>query len=743
MVWHARYRWIVVVLATLSAPSFTSAAGVQPLFGLDTPSAGPFPSDHFTVPDSSNNTGLRISLPPPAECHGDPTPRPSACADVETINTLDGFNLQPRLSVPFSGAIDVNSVTSQTVYLLGPDGRRIGIDQVVWDAETNTLHVESADLLSQHSRYVLLVTRGVRDAAGDPIEISEPFATFRHDLNFGQTKDTELKAYRKRLLLALEQAAAAGVDQSDIAVASAFTTQSITSVLEKVRDQIKASTPAPADFFLNGSDQPRTLFAVASIKDIQFGRQVRIGAPLSSMTLAARLPLLVGVSRLAFGKYTAPSYIGADRSMQPIGTRTGVPVMQGSEEIYFNLFLPGGTPPPGGWPVVIHGPGTPDNKNTGTFNVVAAAVARGMAVISTNGPGTGFGPASTLTIVPHNGAAVTFSAGGRSVDENGDGLIGSGVAPTSEGDEFLPRGSSIARRDVYRQAAADLMALVRVIEIGMDVDGDGVPDLDSARIYYQGWSFGAAYGVLFAAVEPNVRALGLNAPGAGKNQFRLSPGNRPGVGRYLARRVPSALNTPGISNFASIATSTPLFNENLPLRDGLPLDVVLSDAAAAMIRSPVINTVPGAIEIQRIIDYTYWALQSNDASAYARHLRRSPLDGILAKSVIIQMNRGDQTVPNVGTSAIIRAGDLADRTMYYRHDLAGQTLKNPHTAFILTNDAAMQSTARALQDQLAIFFESGGVLFTDPDDYIMPAPGQPLFEAPIAGPLPEDLGFIP
>jgi hypothetical protein len=203
------------------------------------------------------------------------------------------------------------------------------------------------------------------------------------------------------------------------------------------------------------------------------------------------------------------------------------------------------------------------------------------------------------------------------------------------------------------------------------------------------------------------------------------------------------LNDPGISAFASIATSAPLFNENMPLRDNLPLNVILSDSASATIQSPVVNTVAGAMEIQRIIDWTQWALQTNDASAYARHLRASPLDGVPAKSVIVQMNRGDQTVPNTATSAIVRAGDLADRTTYYRHDLAGQTLKNPHTTFTLTNDAAMRSTARAQQDQFAILFESDGALFVDPDDYMVPAPSQALFEAPIAGPLPEDLGFIP
>src|SRR5215217_5955219 len=82
-------------------------------FGLDSPDRGPFPSDRFTVADASQLTNRRINLPLP-----DASTRPSDHADVSVINTLDGFNLQPRLSVAFSGPIDVNTVNSNTVFLI-------------------------------------------------------------------------------------------------------------------------------------------------------------------------------------------------------------------------------------------------------------------------------------------------------------------------------------------------------------------------------------------------------------------------------------------------------------------------------------------------------------------------------------------------------------------------------------------------------------------------------------------------
>ena len=97
--------------ASLLTPS-ASTGTVHALFDLDSPAGGPFPSNVFTVADSDNNTGLKVSLPKP-----DCAARPSDCEDLEVINTLDGFNLLPRLSIPFDGPIDAATVTSDTVFL--------------------------------------------------------------------------------------------------------------------------------------------------------------------------------------------------------------------------------------------------------------------------------------------------------------------------------------------------------------------------------------------------------------------------------------------------------------------------------------------------------------------------------------------------------------------------------------------------------------------------------------------------
>ena len=141
---------------------------------------------------------------------------------------------------------------------------------------------------------------------------------------------------------------------------------------------------------------------------------------------------------------------------------------------------------------------------------------------------------------------------------------------------------------------------------------------------------------------------------------RLSPVFRGLATLSLLGRTPPLTNLPGFA-----------FNENMPLRN-LP---------------PVVDTVPGASAIQQLFEWTEWATQSGNPVTYAPHLRASPLAGVPAKSVILQFARGDQTVPNPTTSAIIRAGGLQDRTTLFRNDLAfaaNPTFpKNPHT--FLTN----------------------------------------------------------
>src|SRR5262249_56390540 len=104
----------------------------------------------------------------------------------------------------------------------------------------------------------------------------------------------------------------------------------------------------------------------------------------------------------------------------PIGTRTGVPVAQGTNPLEFNLIIPAGPTPAGGWPVAIFGHGFTDSKQGAPLAVAAIFASRGIATIAINVVGHGRGPAGTLIITPLVGSPVTIPDGGPGFDQNRD-----------------------------------------------------------------------------------------------------------------------------------------------------------------------------------------------------------------------------------------------------------------------------------------------------------------------------------
>jgi hypothetical protein len=714
-------RTAFVLLAIVLLPALAAAA-THPVFNLQSPATAPFPSDRFTAFDGQQLTGLRVNLPLP-NC----ATNPSDCADITLLNQLDGFNLQPRLAVPFDGAIDVSTVNSSTVFLVQipagftGDGDQpvtpnlIGINQIVWDPASLTLFAESDQHLDQRSSYLLVVTTGVHDAAGNPIAAPKNFL----DLNADDSADPRLRAYRQTLHALIDNGTlhriAPGLDKKDIAAASLFTTESATATLESIREQIKLAS-APAVNFNIGTNGEKTVFPVNTVTGLTWNVQALTVGPLIPTSLNSALAALQvfpgSVSTLAFGKFTGQHWQNGNVFIPQVPTGQSVPP-QGTEDIFFNLFIPSGTRPTNGWPVAIFGHGFTDSKQGAPFAVASTLAHNGIASIAINVVGHGFGPNSTLT-VKQGTTLTTFLEGGRGFDQDGNGQIAS-----SEGSSTFvlsPQGT-IGSRDALQQTTADLMQLVRAIQGGIDVDGDGLPDLDANRIYYAGQSFGGIYGAIFLGIEPDVKAGVPNVPGGPIIDIvRLSPSFQLLLTQSLAVRTPSLLNA-----------GPPLFfNDNSPLRN-LP---------------PVVNNVPGAIAIQTVEDTSRWLGQAGDPVAWAPFIHKSPLPGDAIKPVIIQFARGDETVPNPTATALIRSGDLKDRATFFRNDLAfalGVGFgKNPHT--FLTNIGGTVPVATAAigaQSQIGVFFSSGGALTIDPD-----GPGA-LFEVPIAGALPEDLGFIP
>jgi fermentation-respiration switch protein FrsA (DUF1100 family) len=699
-------KYLFIFFLTLRVVLADGAGMVSVRFDPTNPQIGPFPTDSLTVPDSTQITGKRMNLPLP-----DCTALPALCNQLALIDQLDGFNVQPRITVAFSGPVATSTLRAG-IFLVALDnltsdeiglqktGDTVAINQVVYDPATNTAYAKPDAALDQHRRYVLLVTDAIQDTSGNPITPDPAFTSCANASTPG--------SYCADLANVL---AVAQATSNHIVAASIFTTQSATAWLESARRGLQCMP------VVVHHPDGQYVFNFANIASLGVNFDTGSGNfDGFSLPVAQYSFLFSGLGRVAFLSYLSPLLLNAQQTINGTPTGVDVTVPTPANEIAFHVYLPNTPEPPNGYPVVIFGHGFGDSS-IGAPTVVSPALAQaGFATIAVNAVGHGFGPKSNVVLTDNSGNSTTVLLGGRGLDLNGDGTIDS-----TEGCEILTP-LPIGLRDCIRQTVVDLTQLVRVIQAGLDVDGDGAPDLDPGHIYYAGQSFGSIYGTVFNAVEPAVRAAALNVGGGSiVDIVRWSPGFSGTAATILTSQNPPLL-PPG----------TP-FSDNFPFRD-----------------QPVSINGPGNSDTQYYLELIEWLDNSGDPIPFAPHLARSTLPGVPAKSILFQIARGDMTVPNPASSDLILAAGMASSTWMYRFDLAkmafpGQLASDPHTFLTPFSEAGNGTVTAptvpalliglAAQGQMSGFLASDGASIPDLTQTLVGS----YFEIP--KPLPEDLGF--
>jgi hypothetical protein len=627
------------------------------------------PSDRQTVPDPRQATGRRIALALP-DCGGEP----ASCHEVRLVNELDGWSVNPRLAIRFSGPIDLASVTRTSAFILPlspePLPSPVGLHQLVWDAEQHTLYARPERVLIQARRYALVLTTAVRDDGGRGL-VPAPSAPLVTEAAYGVSAQGVVLQRLKPL----------GLGRRDLAAVSVFTTQSVTAGLEQMRAVIDTS-PIPELRFTLGPGGAASAFARVELDGLELRRQLATDRLEEPVALPLALVSPTDVRTIAFGRFEAWSFLTADRVIPATATRAEAPAVQGQESVDVTAYLPSGAMPAAGWPVAIFGHGFANDRHLVPMLVAGTLARFGFATVAINVVGHGGGPAGTLTIRRTGQDPATLPAGGRGMDLDGDGRIQATEGVGADGGSPL---ALVSNRDGLRQTTADLMQLVRAIRRGVDVDGDGQTDLDRERIAYFGQSFGGIYGTLLMAVDPLVRVGVLNVAGGPIVEIaRQSPVFRGLVVEQLRRRQPPLLN--GEQDFT----------ESIPLPG----------------EAPVREPAAGALAIQAYFDRAEWLAQPANPVAFAPYLRQVPLLGVAPKAVLYQWAVGDRTVPNPTTEALLRGGLLQPVSSLYRHDhhvgAVSERFKNPHGFLAWTAFPEVHAIGRAAQEQVARFFSSGG-----------------------------------
>jgi pimeloyl-ACP methyl ester carboxylesterase len=143
-------------------------------------------------------------------------------------------------------------------------------------------------------------------------------------------------------------------------------------------------------------------------------------------------------------------------------------------------FLPSVGAPP--HPTILYGHGL-DGDRTYAASIAGAACEEGYAVVAIDAPKHGGHPDAPVIQPALDLMGITGDAD----------------------DPFV----ALRARDNFRQATYDKLQLLRGIDAGLDVDGDGQPDFDGHRMHYVGVSLGAVMAPPLLAYAPQVRSATL------------------------------------------------------------------------------------------------------------------------------------------------------------------------------------------------------------------------------------------
>ena len=162
-------------------------------------------------------------------------------------------------------------------------------------------------------------------------------------------------------------------------------------------------------------------------------------------------------------------------------------------------FLPPGSAP---HPTIIYAHGL-DGDRTYSANIALESCELGYAVVAIDAPKHGGHP-DTALVQP-------------ALD-----LMGITADPD---DPFV----ALRARDNFRQSTYEKLQLLRRIEVGMDVDGDGQPDLSVERLHYAGTSLGAVMAPHFLALAPQIHSATLMVGGVRLTDIISEPSELAGI----------------------------------------------------------------------------------------------------------------------------------------------------------------------------------------------------------------------
>ena len=413
-----------------------------------------FPDDALTVADTTSRTGLRPAIEPlDFELLAD---APETFQEIfRDLATLDGFGLTAGITLRFDAALDPTSVDSGelTANLAAP------VVIMVETATGATPWPYEAELTDEDMTLIL-----------------EPMIPLPPKTRVYVAVTTRLRS-------------ASGLSLAPSpAMKAALAGDAVDAATGRVAERIAGS--ATAFIAAGGASSIEELAGVVvfttqsvyedagAIADLFAARDIR---PTAIECVTEELWIACE------GSFLAVDYRGADGFIEDVGSVDA----DTTYEIPFTVWLPLVAPGPYGgdaFPTLIYGHGLGGGRDQGA-RLAEFAAPRGMATIAIDALKHGDHPTA------ESNAPLT-----RILD-----FFGISTQDLS----FKP----LLMREHFRGSSYDKLQLVRMLELGVDVDGDQQVDLDPARVSYLGVSLGGIMGPELLALAPSIGAAVLVVPG--------------------------------------------------------------------------------------------------------------------------------------------------------------------------------------------------------------------------------------
>lgn len=453
----------------------------------------PFPTDLFFTGTEDGTLNFPIS-------------DPSNTADpLLAVNELDGFSVSSPITTRFSKDLRADSaVLGESVHVYETqrdDNNNISVVRALTAADV-ALNVQGSQLavvplkpLKESTSYLFVLTKGLLSTDGQAATSSSVY-----NLAAGDKALNEIPAFAELEPLRVatngfhQLAATQGVDASQIVLSWSVTTQSVTPVLNAVREASAAG-------------------AVQVVN--------------SGQTTGSLIPASTGDTQVYVGSLAVPYYLTAPSQDNPtaalssawrnaaeqvVHARTdSTPVSTSTQVIPLIATVPAGTAPADGWPMVIYQHGITSNRST-VLAIADALAGVGIAAIAIDLPLHGLTDSSSALFANADQfAGISERTFNMDLLNNSTNAPGPDGATDPSGAHFINLRSLLTSRDNVRQAVSDLLTLRRSL-----TNLQGIP-VNQDRVFYLGMSLGGIVGTVYLGTETTgqIQAAMLSVPGAG------------------------------------------------------------------------------------------------------------------------------------------------------------------------------------------------------------------------------------